>query len=64
VTPPSGAHLPPSVASGEACAWCMREFVKPHGRPVYCDRCYDKAFDTRKSFGLLPRAEHPLKTPE
>jgi len=42
----------------------MREFTQPHGRPVYCDRCYDKAFDTRKSFGLLPRAEHPLKNPE
>ena len=61
---PSGGQLPTPVAKGEVCAWCMREFTAAHGRPVYCDRCYDKAFATRQSFGLLPRAEHPLKNPE
>lgn len=56
--------LPPPIARGEACAWCTREFAQPHGRPVYCPRCFKQAFATRKSFGLLPLAEHPLKTPE
>lgn len=56
--PPS---LPPRVTAGQVCAWCTREFVAAHGRPVYCWRCYDNAFATRKSFGLLPRAEHPLR---
>ena len=54
-------RLPPRVSTGEVCAWCMREFAQPHGRPVYCERCSDNAFATRKSFGLLPRAVHPLK---
>ena len=52
------------MSDGAVCAWCMREFVQPHGRPVYCQRCYDNAFATRKSFGLLPLAEHPLRAPE
>jgi len=53
---PSGAHLPPRVANGEVCAWCMVEFEGAHGKPVYCAKCYDKALSTRKSFGLLPMA--------
>ena len=53
---PSGAHLPPRVATGEVCAWCMVEFEGAHGKPVYCAKCYDKALTTRKSFGLLPLA--------
>jgi hypothetical protein len=53
--------LSPAVASGAACAWCLREFVAAHGKPVYCAKCYDNAFATRKSFELMPRAVHPLK---
>jgi len=56
--------LPPRVARGEVCAWCTREFTRPHGRPVCCARCFENAFATRKSFDLLPLAEHPLKVPE
>jgi hypothetical protein len=55
--------LPPAVASGAVCAWCLNEFVAPHGKPVYCARCYDNAFATRKSFELMPKATHALKAP-
>ena len=55
------APLPPRVATGKACAWCLGEFIGTHGRPVYCEKCYDNAFATRKSFGLLPKATLPLK---
>ena len=49
--------LPPAVASGEVCAWCMVAFVQAHGKPVYCTRCYQRALATRKSLiGLLPVA--------
>jgi hypothetical protein len=58
-----GRSLPPAVATGAVCAWCLMEFVAPHGKPVYCARCYDNAFATRKSFGVLPRATHALKNP-
>jgi hypothetical protein len=57
-------RLPPAVSTGAVCAWCGREFDQPHGRPVYCQRCYDNAFATRKSFGFLPLAHHPLRHPE
>jgi hypothetical protein len=43
------------------CAWCLREFVAAHGKPVYCQQCYDNAFATRKSFSLLPKAWLSLK---
>jgi len=61
---PEPPSLPAPVSAGEVCAWCMREFERPHGRPVYCQRCFENAFATRKSFGFLPLAEHPLRTPE
>lgn len=57
-------RLPPAVATGAVCAWCMREFERPHGRPVFCQRCFENAFATRKSFAFLPLAEHPLRAPE
>ena len=57
-------RLPAPVSAGEVCAWCMREFERPHGRPVYCQRCFENAFATRKSFGFLPLAEHPLRAQE
>jgi len=61
--PRSGASpsLPPRVAAGEVCAWCLVEFTGAHGKPVYCGKCYDNAFATRKSFSLLPRATLALK---
>lgn len=59
--PSSSSRLPPQVANGQVCAWCMKEFVGSHGKPVYCHRCYANAFATRKSFELLPKATLPLK---
>jgi hypothetical protein len=56
-----GSTLPPRVAAGEVCAWCLAEFQGAHGKAVYCAKCYDNAFATRKSFGLLPKATIPLK---
>ena len=54
---PDASNLPPAVASGEVCAWCMVGFVKAHGKPVYCEKCYQKALATRKSLvRLLPVA--------
>ena len=53
--------LPPRVAAGEVCAWCLREFSGAHGRAVYCAKCYANALATRKSFGLLPKATLSLK---
>jgi hypothetical protein len=57
----SQSTLPPRVAAGEVCAWCLAEFQGAHGTPVYCSKCYDNAFATRKSFGVLPRATLPFK---
>jgi hypothetical protein len=54
--PPAPGSLPPRVSRGEVCAWCLAEFVEAHGKPVYCPKCYDNAFATRKSFSLLPKA--------
>jgi hypothetical protein len=54
-------QLPPRVAAGEVCAWCLAEFAGAHGKPVYCGKCFDNAFATRKSFSLLPKATLPLK---
>lgn len=54
--------LPPRVAAGLVCAWCLAEFTGSHGKPVYCAKCYDNAFATRKSFGFLPKATLPLKS--
>jgi len=62
--PPPGSTdpgLPPRVAAGEVCAWCLAEFVGAHGRPVFCEKCYANAFATRKSFALLPKASLALK---
>jgi hypothetical protein len=56
-----GSTLPPRVAAGEVCAWCLAEFQRAHGTAVYCAKCYDNAFATRKSFGFLPKATIPLK---
>ena len=55
------APLPPRVAAGEVCAWCLTEFIGAHGKPVYCKKCYANAFATRKSFGLLPKATLALR---
>jgi hypothetical protein len=60
---PSDGALPDPVQRGAECAWCRRAFVQAHGRPVYCRDCHDRAFATRKSFGLLPLAHHPLRPP-
>jgi hypothetical protein len=57
----TGSSLPPRVATGEVCAWCLAEFAGAHGKPVYCGKCYDNAFATRKSFSLLPKATFALK---
>jgi hypothetical protein len=57
----SSSRLPPLVANGEVCAWCTAPFTGAHGKPVYCEKCYDNALATRKSFGLLPKATLPLK---
>ena len=39
----------------------MSEFTGAHGKPVYCAKCYDNAFATRKSFAVLPKATLALK---
>jgi len=49
------------VAAGEVCAWCLSEFTDAHRMPVYCSKCYDNAFATRKSFSMLPKAWLSLK---